>query len=178
MTQFDQLAIKRRRKFFVDRAVQGAVLKQALKYWAWTTIVFGLVIGYCRITPAWLANSEEPWGSVGFHLGPYALASAVLFPIVISSSVRFSNRFAGPMVRVRRALKSLARGEAAEKLKFRDGDYWIDVADDINSISARITAENSAAANPQAQQQSTPVLESAVDGAFGTESTPSPQSHA
>lgn len=172
MTRLNQISFKRRRKYFVDRDVQGAVLKQALLYWLWTTVVFGLVIAFCRIMPAWLSNSNEPWGKISFHLGPYSLASIVLFPIIIYCSIRFSNRFAGPMVRVRRALKALARGEGAEYLKFRDGDYWMDIADDINAISARMTEATESTPDPPAQQQQTPVVGAVVADAMPSDSSP------
>lgn len=167
---------KRRRQYLVDRPVQGAVVKHSLWYWVWTTAVFGGVIGFCRILPAWLSNNDEPWGRIGFYLGPYTLASAVLFPIIIANAIRFSNRFAGPMVRVRRALNALANGQPAEYLKFRDGDYWPDIADNINAISDSIHGSDrnpDGHQDPPDQREGTPVLSGAVEGSFGPESTPS-----
>lgn len=178
---------RRRRQYLVDRPVQGAVVKHAMWYWVWTTIVFGGVVGFCRILPAWLSNSNEPWGRIWFHLGPYTLASAVLFPIIVTHAIRFSNRFAGPMVRVRRSLKALANGEPAEYLKFREGDYWLDIAEHINEISILMHGSDCPAAQQQArqaeqapqeqpseQEEETPVLSAAVEGSFEPESTPQP----
>ena len=64
------------------------------------------------------------------------VASAVLFPIVIFSSIRFSNRFVGPMVRVRKTLHQLAQGETTPIRAFRQNDFWSDTVDDINEIAA------------------------------------------
>lgn len=168
MTHFDNLSIKRRRTYFVDRELQGAVLKQALLYWGWTTVVFGLVLSYCRIVPAWLAESDAPWGSIWFHLGPYVIASIVLFPIMVVHSIKFSNRFAGPMVRVRRSLKALARGEKAEFLKFRERDYWTDIAEDINAISARMSEATGEAVSSTTDKQDAAAI-APVDTVAGTE---------
>ena len=89
------------------------------------------------MAPAWLsghADTDKLW----YYLAPYLVASAALFPMVVASANRFSNRFAGPMVRIRKTLKELANGESPPHILLRDGDFWADVADDINLIAARL----------------------------------------
>lgn len=126
-----------RKKLLVDRKVQGALVRQAALHWIWTTLTFGMVIFFSRIGPAWLTGAEGPTVGWWYHLSPYVIASVALIPIIVFATIRFSNRFAGPMVRVRRALKKLANGEQPERLKFREGDFWSDLADDINRIAER-----------------------------------------
>jgi hypothetical protein len=95
-----------------------------------------------------------------FHFGPALVASLLLLPLVLFDVIRFSNRFAGPLVRLRRAMRTLARGEQVLPIKFRDGDYWQDFADDFNAVAATVQRYR-AAAPPTAE------LELPEPGDFG-----------
>jgi len=81
-----------------------------------------------------------------------ALFSTLGFlPLAVFDMVRLSHRFAGPMVRYRRAMHDLGRGEHVEPLRFRDGDYWQDLATDFNAVLARLESrrETSCAADAE-----------------------------
>jgi hypothetical protein len=116
--------------------VQGALLRQAVYCWLWASATFALIILVYRVVPALLSGTGQESGRIWYHLAPYMVASGVLFPIFIFNAIRFSNRFTGPMVRVRRTLKELARGETTPMRSFREHDFWSDTADDINEIAA------------------------------------------
>ena len=69
----------------------------------------------------------------------YAIAVMVVaIPLVIMDILRLSNRFAGPIFRLRREMAKLAAGENIGPLKFRDGDYWQDLAEELNRIAQRL----------------------------------------
>jgi hypothetical protein len=51
--------------------------------------------------------------------------------------VRMSNRFVGPVVRLRGALRELAENRPAQPLNFRDDDFWRELATDFNKAAAR-----------------------------------------
>lgn len=157
---------ERRRKYFVDSQVQGALLRQAVYYWFWASATFALIIFVYRVFPALLSGKGQESGRIWYHLAPYMVASAVLFPIVIFSSIRFSNRFAGPMVRVRRTLKELARGETTPMRSFRKNDFWSDTVDDINEIAAllrQVRPSTSAATNIEEELVSCGASEEALE---------------
>ena len=128
---------QRRRRYFVDPQVQSALLRQAVYYWLWTTATFSFVILVYRLFPAWVSDAGLKPGRLWYQMSPYIVASAVLFPIAVFNAIRFSNRFVGPMVRVREALKQLAQGDAPDRLMFRKNDFWADIADDVNKIAAK-----------------------------------------
>lgn len=128
---------ERRSRYFVDPQVQGALLRQAIWYWLWSSSLFAVLILIYRVAPTWLSGHAD-LGKLWYHLAPYLVASAALFPLVVASANRFSNRFAGPMVRIRRTLKQLADGETPPRILLRDNDFWADVAGDINLIAARL----------------------------------------
>ena len=72
-----------------------------------------------------------------------------LAPMFIYDTVKLSNRFAGPVLRIRRAARQLADGEIPKKSKLRDGDFWKDLASDFNGVIDRVETltEKEAAAN-------------------------------
>ena len=59
-------------------------------------------------------------------------------PLVVIDVVRQSHRWVGPVFHLRRALEALAKGVQVSAIQFRDGDYWQDMANDINVIAERL----------------------------------------
>lgn len=124
-----------RRKFFVDRAIQGAILWQAILYWLLGSFVYLLIITAYRLVPAWVNAGHLSYEDVWFHVSPLVISSATLLPIVLFQAVRFSHRFVGPMVRLRQVIKQLAAGQKVSHVAFRHGDYWQEIAAEINAVS-------------------------------------------
>lgn len=58
----------------------------------------------------------------------------VLLPVFIRDTMKLSNRFAGPMYRLRTALSAWANGEETSQIKFRDGDFWQEAAANYNLV--------------------------------------------
>lgn len=127
---------RKRRQQFVDRRVQGTLIFHSVMYWAFCLLSVTLMVLCWRILtgPArmFYTHFDEMW----FHLGPAFIASLFLLPIVVVDIIRLSNRFAGPMVRLRRALHDLAEGEAVQPINFRDNDFWKEIAEDFNRVAA------------------------------------------
>ena len=63
---------------------------------------------------------------------PFVLVSFALAPVFIWDAIKLSNRFAGPIVRVRRALAQIADGHPPQAIGFRNGDFWKSLALDLN----------------------------------------------
>ena len=63
-----------------------------------------------------------------------------LLPILALDFLQFTNRFAGPVLRLRAAMRQVARGEAAPPLSFRDDDFWQELAADFNRIAGRLNS--------------------------------------
>ena len=51
--------------------------------------------------------------------------------------MKLSNRFAGPVMRLRESINSLAQGEPVKELTFRDNDFWRELSEDFNRIAQR-----------------------------------------
>ena len=60
----------------------------------------------------------------------------LLMPIFLRDTLKLSNRFAGPMFRLRTALKTMSSGQVPGPIKFREGDFWLEAADDFNTVRA------------------------------------------
>ncbi|TWT99138.1 hypothetical protein Pla108_00710 [Botrimarina colliarenosi] len=131
-----------RKHYFVDRHVQGGIALRAARYWAFSVAVFGMltVIGWVFVTPGVAALVESP-DRLRALLACMAVASVVatlIMPVVLLDLMRFTNRFVGPMVRLREAMRAAAAGEHVDPIRFRDGDYWQEFADAFNAMQARI----------------------------------------
>ncbi|NIL99330.1 MAG: hypothetical protein GTO53_14615 [Planctomycetales bacterium] len=141
------MAKHNRKRFFVDFTVQGALLARTAMYWGFClfTVATMLIIWRAMTGPPALFVDQlsELWQ----RFAPALVASLLLLPLVLMDTVRTSNRFAGPIFRLRRTMKALARGESVRPIHFRDQDFWRDMAEDFNAIAARMHDTPSAASN-------------------------------
>jgi hypothetical protein len=128
----------KRRQKFVDRQVQGSIVLRTATYWVLCMFTLGLMLFVWQIlnSPAepFLIHATAMWQ----QYGPVAIASLLLLPILIVDIVGLSNRFAGPIYRLRRSIQQLANGEPAAPVKLRDNDFWVDFAEDFNRVLARV----------------------------------------
>jgi hypothetical protein len=127
----------KRKKLLTDK-VQVALMVRATSYWLYCLLTLTLMTLCWRI-----ANTEPQTFQSHVHalkrdFAPAAVSSLILLPIVLVDVLRFSNRFTGPMVRVRRMLKSMIEGDPVRPIAFREGDFWDDFALDINAVAARL----------------------------------------
>jgi hypothetical protein len=127
-----------RRHFFVDPKVQGTLIARVIAYWVVCLISIALMLvcwnAFCEPGRPLAAHLRN----VCFLYGPALAASCVLLPLVIIDIVRFSNRFVGPLLRLRRSMRQLGRGEPTDAIVFRDIDFWQDFADEFNTVRARL----------------------------------------
>jgi hypothetical protein len=124
--------------------LQFALLGKAIWQWVlFTAVAFGVLLAWhflrepTKQTDGLLKTLWERHGAVFVVL-------VALLPVVVYDSFRFSHRLAGPMVRLRHTLHRLAQGEQVEPLKFRQHDYWHDLADDFNVLLARLQPRDAA----------------------------------
>ena len=152
----------RRRQLFVDSKVQGALVLRVLLYWIVCLITVTLMLlcwSIIRTPRMFYTHFDDMW----FHYGPALIASLVLLPMVVVDIIRLSNRFAGPLVRLRRAMRALAQGEQVRPIHFRENDFWQEFADEFNAIAARM--QQVAPAQTPSDQQDAPSEEPELVGA-------------
>ena len=138
----------RRRRLFVDFKLQGVLLAHTAIYWCYCLLSVTLIARCWVVFAHRPGSSAELFSTLWGYFGPALFGSILLLPLVLMDCLRLSNRFAGPMVRLRVAMHRLANGEPVKPVKLRDGDFWCEFAEDFNRVLAREAAGADAAANP------------------------------
>lgn len=129
-----------RKKLFVDKKVQGGVVARAIRYWLMSVAVVGMItiVGWAFFTPgiAVLASSPELLAGLFTGLAVATVTTTLLIPVVIYDQIKFTHRFAGPMVRLRDSMQRAAKGEAVPAIRFRDDDCWQELAEAFNQMQS------------------------------------------
>jgi hypothetical protein len=130
-----------RKQNFVDSHVQGALLRRILFHW----VIFFLVNAMAIIMLQTLLG--DPAKTIGdrirLEIGEFTLMAIVmfsLFPAFMLDTIRFSNRFVGPIGRLRRSLRELAQG-SAEHCTFRNSDFWSGMANEFNTVADMVKSQ-------------------------------------
>ncbi len=132
-----------RKQLFVDPKVQGALVGRVILYWVVCLITITLMLLCWRVVTGPARLFWTHFNDMWFHFGPAVIASFVLVPLVILDLLKLSNRFVGPLVRLRRGMRSLTAGEHVEPIKFREGDFWHDFAEEFNALAAKVQEKTS-----------------------------------
>ncbi len=127
-----------RRRYFIDKKVQGALLIRTVWYWGFCLLTIGIMLAIWRSFTGPAQVFYDHFHDIYYRYGPALIASILLLPIVVLDVIRLSNRFAGPVYRLRDVLQRVARGEKVEPIQFRDDDFWKEIADDFNAIVDRL----------------------------------------
>jgi hypothetical protein len=128
----------KRRQLFVDPKVQGALVLRLLGYWA-TTVVTTMALVLCwRMMTASQQPFDEHLQQIWSLCGPPLIASLLILPLLVIDCVRMSNRFVGPLYRIRRCMRDILAGVPVPPIHFRDDDFWLDVVDEFNALAAKL----------------------------------------
>lgn len=137
---------QQRSRLLVDPKVQWSIAGRIVCHWALFLVCLVSISAMVRLM---VAAGEQPFAE--------ALRSAIaaqipilgvmflLLPVFLRDTLKLSNRFAGPMYRLRTALRSVAENKSISAIKFRTGDFWQDAASDFNVVLAelqRLQVEN------------------------------------
>ena len=150
-----------RKRLFVDRSVQGAILWRLAMHW-----MLFLVAGCAFLFFVEMLNGDprNAGRNALTRHGPTLLAVLALAPIFICDLCKLTNRFAGPMIRLRRAMNDLAEGREVKNVHFRDGDFWKNLDVDFNRVVGRLrSAETPLLENTLKKALSTTAVRTTVD---------------
>lgn len=131
-----------RKTFMVDRQLQGALGWRIATHWM---IFLGLSISVtCSLQVLSSFDHGSLWSrletSLKGQIGSIAVLLALL-PWFVQDLLKFSNRFAAPVVRLQRSIVQLTNKDQAPPLVIRSGDFWQQLATDFNELRARVHAE-------------------------------------
>jgi nitrogen fixation/metabolism regulation signal transduction histidine kinase len=133
-----------RKKTFVDPKVQGALVRRLVLHWLVFFSVAALVAFCLQVLTNPFKPIEEHAREVWWTHGPFLLVMFLMLPVFIVDTIKLSHRFAGPIYRLRHVIRAIARGEKYQPLKFREMDFWQDLAEDFNEMVERLKSERTA----------------------------------
>jgi hypothetical protein len=149
---FNKNSVLLRQQLLIDEQVQGSLLRRTALYSGACAVYFIVILVFTES----MSNPDEHFSAGLFRCLDESIYWApglmLLAPVIAYDMLRLTNRFAGPFFRLRREMTRLIDGESIDPLSFRDGDYWIEVADIFNEIrdelmelreeNARLVREN------------------------------------
>jgi hypothetical protein len=149
-----------RQRIFVDAEVQGALIRRVIVHWVAFAATLAMILGAVQFFSNPLASFDEHLALFPRRHGLTFIVLVLLLPAFLWDTARLSHRFSGPVLRLRRMMKELAGGEDPGELRFRDGDFWLELGDHFNGIRSRLVqggelceASSTVAANdPQASK--------------------------
>ncbi len=128
------MKIPRRKRNLVDFEVQSSLLRRLVVHWILSLLVNAIALY------AWTFLLLGSDGALEDHVSyfaklyfPVLVVSLALFPVFLLHASKLSNRFVGPIVRVRQTLAAAAKGDDVPPLKFRENDFWSTLAEDLNT---------------------------------------------
>jgi nitrogen fixation/metabolism regulation signal transduction histidine kinase len=131
-----------RKKSYVDPQVQGALVRRLVIHWV-SYVSVAAAVAFCLQV---LSNPVQPLGKhiqeAWWTHGLFLLVLVFLLPVFVLDSIKLSNRFAGPIYRLRRTIHNIAQGDPPPRLKFRDFDFWQGMAQDFNLMIDRLSGRD------------------------------------
>jgi len=125
----------RRSRKLVDYEVQSSLVVRLCIHWTLfmvaTAIAMFLWVRLFEAPVDTLAESANKFFSIFI---PLLIVAVALLPVFILDAVKLSNRFTGPIFRLRRTLATLAEGRPVRPLEFRSNDFWRSLANDFNRV--------------------------------------------
>ena len=144
------MARNKRKKKFIDPKVQGALMIRITLHYA---IFFGTSCTFAfllQVLADPLAPFSEHLNKLWMTQGPFLLVALCLLPIFMRDTVQMSHRFVGPILRVRNTIKEAGGEKDVALVKLRPGDYWTELADDLNAMLTRF--QNKSKSQPPVEE--------------------------
>ncbi len=133
--------VRERKQFLVEKKVQLTLGLRIVAQW-FVFLAVSIVVTTFLYMPSNLDQTLwQDFKVAVFSQLPSITVFFALLPWFIHDSLKLSNRFAGPMVRLRGAIIQLAQGDESHSLTFRRGDYWTDIASEFNKLRERVLDE-------------------------------------
>jgi hypothetical protein len=127
-----------RRQLLIDRAVQTPVLQRTALYSVCGALYFMVIMffGVSADAPdqAWYVTLLQCFDEAVY----WAPGIMLLAPVIVYDILTLTNRFVGPVFRLRREMQRLVNQEECFELNFREGDYWTEMADLFNQVREEV----------------------------------------
>lgn len=133
------MSIPERKITYVDPQVQGALVRRLVLHWVSFFVTASIVSFVLQVLSDPLLPLSVHVSNLWWTQGPFLVVMIFLLPMFVLDTIKLSHRFAGPIYRLRQTIRSIADGNPAPRLKFRDFDFWQGLAEDFNRMTDRLT---------------------------------------
>lgn len=128
-----------RKRILIDPTVQWTIARRIIFHWMiFFLLLFSISVGLRVLLDA----SDHALSSVLFDAvvaqAPLVCVMLLILPVFTRDTIRLSHRFTGPMYRLRVSLETLADGLPMGPIKFRNDDFWQEIAETFNCVRDRI----------------------------------------
>ncbi|MEM9586675.1 MAG: hypothetical protein AAGA03_05290 [Planctomycetota bacterium] len=126
----------RRNRSLVDREVQGGMLRKLALHWSVLFVCNSMALMiWVRLFEQPDAAWSETFQDVIRRYLPFFIVTMALIPAFVWDTLKLTNRFAGPIMRLRSSLAAVRSGRSVSPLHFRQSDFWQEMAEDFNAIA-------------------------------------------
>jgi len=131
-----------RKRLYVDKKVQGAMVRKLVIYWvACLYAIFCVLAGVPYVIGMLVFSKYDVLpvlGETWIKFWPVACAAMLILPFVLFDMIRNTNKFAGPILRIRGEISRLLNGEDIRPVRLRNGDHWHELAEDFNELAEEL----------------------------------------
>jgi len=99
-------------------------------------VIYDFMSQLIRSNPTLAQNLEEKKQTLFLFLALWQIGLTILVFVIC---IFFSHKIAGPMYKLRQFLSRIREGQPFSKLFFREGDYFTEVADDLNETFEKMS---------------------------------------
>ncbi|GAA5506613.1 hypothetical protein [Novipirellula caenicola] len=152
-----------RKHVIADPHVQGAILRRVALY-AFAAILYYSVVFCCTV---FLSDRDGTSTDRMIECLDDAITWIpglfVILPIAAYDLLATTNRFAGPICRLRGELQRLIAGESPRPLNFREHDHWSEIAELFNEVRAELLVLREESKNPSGPRKPADPSKEVVD---------------
>jgi signal transduction histidine kinase len=136
---------KRRSRKLIDYEVQTSLVVRLCVHWVLFMLATAIAMFlWVRLIEAPVDTMAEIVSKFNSIFIPMFIVAVLLLPVFVLDAVKLSNRFTGPIFRLRRTLATLAEGKPVRPLEFRSNDFWRALANDFNRVVSLTPAADAA----------------------------------
>ncbi|MHB8974155.1 MAG: HAMP domain-containing protein [Pirellulaceae bacterium] len=124
---------ERRRRRLVDR-FQHKLIVRMVFYGAVYQFTLWNFLFFWRLLQTGGGNLFQQYGQFSKEFAPMLLCMLILIPPIVWDAVKFYHRIAGPIVRIKKALRDIAEGRSVGYVQLRDNDELMELQDEFNEM--------------------------------------------
>ena len=120
------------------------MLRRVVGYWGFCLLSIFSVAFYWEYLQQPEAEPQQLFETIFARYAPALIGSLVLLPFVLYDALKITHRIAGPIYRLRKAMGKILAGETVGAVRFRDGDYFHEIAEEFNRVKDLIPDQSAA----------------------------------